>query len=70
MMRQWIAAPDPIFSPDARDEEIYVRHVVPGKLGETGEPITHGHILNADCDCKPRIEETLDTIIVIHRWDC
>lgn len=66
MLRQWIAVLD-------ADEEVregpFIRHVVPGRIGEAGEPLIHGHILDAACDCRPRIEETLDTLIVIHRHD-
>lgn len=66
MQRQWIAVLD-------TDERIregpFIRHVVQGQIGNVGEPIIHGHDLTLDCDCRPRVEETLDMLIVIHRPD-
>lgn len=65
MLREWLVIPkaDAYIFPDRE-----ICHVVQGAKVNGGDTY-HGHELSLDCDCRPRIEETLDVLIVIHRYD-
>lgn len=67
-MRKWFTTPDVASFLDY-DEIPPVYHVLQGKLEPNGDISHHGHLAQVDCDCRPRIEETLDKLIVIHKRD-
>lgn len=63
MKRPWLALPS-----HTDNEELLWVDVVPG-VEVNGIPVHHGHQIGPDCDCHPRIEMTIDKMIIIHKED-
>ena len=67
MMREWLVVRE---AEGMDEDDLIVRHIVQGVFSPEGNVVAHGHTFSADCDCRPRIENALDVVLVIHRWDC